>query len=97
MKVLKLMADYECFPIWYSSDEGLENIDPELLPISTELKRKLREWSDKYDNTLNIDDPMLSGFRTEDEFYDFKREGEKLKEELSFELEKMYSIVYFQG
>lgn len=41
MKTIKLMADYDCFPLWKSSPGEVGNIDPEDLPISYDLKAYL--------------------------------------------------------
>ncbi len=34
MKRIKLMADYDCYPLWLDSDDEVGNIDPDVLPIS---------------------------------------------------------------
>ncbi|KES16178.1 hypothetical protein GASC598I20_006050, partial [Gilliamella apicola SCGC AB-598-I20] len=34
MKKIKLMADYECYPLWIDSDNEVGNIDPDSLLIS---------------------------------------------------------------
>ena len=42
---IKLMADYQCFPLWDASQEGGgRNIDPDELPISLSLKARLNLW-----------------------------------------------------
>lgn len=67
MKTIKLMADYNCHPLWGTAPEDLGDISPEELPISSELKHSLRQWAERYDAILNMDDPMLSGFKNERE------------------------------
>ena len=51
------MPDYGCFPIWGMEDDNFGNIDPYSLPISKSLAEELLEWANKYDKTLNIEEP----------------------------------------
>ncbi|RZI56585.1 MAG: hypothetical protein EOP37_23695 [Rubrivivax sp.] len=81
-KKLKLMADYQCFPLWGDGD----NIDPASLPISDRLCEDLMTWALAFDATLVMDDPLSSGFPTEVDELEFKREGHRLKERLQAEL-----------
>ena len=53
------MADYECFPLWEA--DGLCNLDPWSLDISSELAAAITGWADAYDMTLNREDPAASG------------------------------------
>lgn len=57
MRVIKLMADYQCFPLWEASPGAVGNIDPKDLPISLSLQRELMVWAEKFDATLNMQDP----------------------------------------
>jgi hypothetical protein len=86
MKRIKLMADYGCFPLWGVSLNEIGNINPDDLPLSVGLKDDLLAWGRTYDQTLNMDDPSKSGFRTAEDESEFKhaglRLGEKLKDEL---------------
>jgi hypothetical protein len=86
MRTLKLMADYECFPLWEMLDNGLDNVNPSELPLSDDLKNSLNIWSNKYDQTLNHDDPANSGFASEADEKQFEQEGEALLECLKKEL-----------
>jgi hypothetical protein len=65
-KVIKLMTDYDCFPIWEIFDDSVENISPDSLDISEQLRKDLDIWSNVYDQTINIDDPKHSGFSSPD-------------------------------
>jgi len=58
---LRLMADYECYPLWGSQD-GSHNVNPFDLPIPGDLVNALLQWSDEYEATLNRSDPQKSGF-----------------------------------
>lgn len=94
MKKLKLMADYQCYPLWLNSDDEVGNIDPNILPISNILKDELNIWSDKYDETLNLDDPLNSGFVNPEEETAFKEKGKHLRELLQMELGSDYEVIY---
>lgn len=96
MKKIKLMADYQCYPLWLNSDDAFGNIDPNSLPISNVLKNELNSWSDKYDETLNLDDPLTSGFATLDDERVFRKMGQSLKEKLQMKLGDDYEVIYQQ-
>lgn len=92
-RILKLMADYDCFPLWEQSESGVENVDPASLPISAGLRDMLDDWAQRYDDTLNRDDPARSGFRTPDAEATFKGDGEVLLQRLRTELKQDYVII----
>lgn len=89
---IKLMADYQCFPLWGADEENLGNISPHSLPISEKLKEDLIEWGNQYDLTLNLDDPANSGFKDENAELHFRKFGEQLLQRLQIELGRGYSI-----
>lgn len=92
---IKLMADYECYPLWGYDNLGLVgNLDPTTLPLSQKLIERLDSWSDLYDKTLNINDPIRSGFNSSEEELDFVRLGECLAKDLRSELWETYDIIY---
>lgn len=62
----KLMADYECWPVWDMSDGGYLNTDPRELGLDTGLTERLEAWAELYDKQLNHEDPAASGFATDD-------------------------------
>lgn len=86
MRIIKLMADYQCFPLWEASPGRVGNIDPKDLHISHELKAQLQAWAQFYDETLNMDDPTCSGFKSDADEIEFKRIGNELGERLRTEL-----------
>lgn len=86
MKTIKLMADYECHPLWHVSADEFGDIDPETLPLSAELKSRLAAWARLYDATLDMDAPQDSGFKSEALEDAFKAEGLRLAEQLRAEL-----------
>lgn len=94
MKKIKLMADYECFPLWGTALDDLGDISPEELPISQELKNSLYEWAERFNAILNIEDPASSGFKNEEEEKLFIDDGYKLAQCLRNELGSEYEIIY---
>ncbi|MGS4820179.1 hypothetical protein ACN4GA_14285 [Raoultella terrigena] len=94
MKKIKLMADYQCHPLWGVTPEELGDISPEKLPISSGLKSSLEEWAKRYDAILNIDDPASSGFKNKEEEKLFIDDGYKLSQRLREELGNEYEIIY---
>lgn len=96
MRILKMMADYQCFPLWEASDTAVGNVDPASLPISQELIGQLNSWAAEFDRSLNLDDPVHSGFSTVTEERAFLDQGRRLSMRLNEELGKGYSVVYDQ-
>lgn len=92
MKRIKLMADYECFPLWETSP-GTGNIDPDTLPISQNLKNDLNAWAKSYDETLNHSDPLNSGFNTENDEKAFHDKACELSNKLQEELGEDFLII----
>ncbi|TGK20282.1 hypothetical protein [Leptospira kmetyi] len=93
---LKLMTDYHCFPLWfYDNLNSSDNIDPETLPISDALKKRLLNWATLYDQILNLNDPASSNFKSEQDANKFNEEGELLWKLLQEELGGEYKIYYY--
>lgn len=92
MKKLKLMPDYQCFPIWKNDAGQVGNVDPEALPISKELREKILTWAKVFDSTLNEDDPINSGFQSEQAELEFKELGRTLGALLQLELGPAYLV-----
>ncbi len=93
MRTLKLMADYQCHPLWEASPGTVDNIDPEKLPISTALKERLNNWAHDFDSTLDLDDPAMSGFKSEEQEAVFKNEGQVLGSQLQHELGNAFTVI----
>lgn len=87
---LKLMPDYYSYPLWEETEGGYDNVDPAEIPISPGLKNDLISWAQKYDDTLDRDDPRQSGFPTPEAEAAFKAEGEALLARLKAELGQQY-------
>jgi hypothetical protein len=96
MAILKIMTDYGCFPIWIKGKEGFfENIDPEQLPISDNLKKPLSHFRWQYDQTLDQDYPPNSGFPSQKDAVEFEQLGILIWKELLKEVGNIYEVVYF--
>jgi hypothetical protein len=93
MKILKLMTDYHCYPLWEASPSRVGNVDPNTLPISKSLCDQLFDWADVYDRTLNMEDPVTSGFSNNEAVDAFKVQGAKLADQLRKELGPEYYIL----
>ena len=88
---LRLMPDYECFPLWEDGEE-VGNIDPTTLPISAALQSALFDWAARYDATLNHDYPPESGFQSKADEQKFVEDAEALLNRLRTELGEDYVI-----
>lgn len=83
---IRLMADYECWPLWWDGGERVGNIDPSGLGLSDDLLRDLMAWASAYDATLNPDNPASSGFASGEDEHRFRIEGERLAARLAYDL-----------
>lgn len=90
---IKLMADFDCYPLWDMDDGG--DIDPTDLPLSKAIIERLLNWQKIYDGIIDWDDPAAAGFASEQEEIAFEREGVCLWQQLQKELGDEYEIVYF--
>ena len=95
VEIIKLHAEYECSPLWGIGPQTVENIDPQNLPISQELKLIVYEWQQRFDETLNREDPRNSGFKSNEQLIDFDADGWEIWRRLSQELDGFYRIQYF--
>lgn len=92
MRAIRLMADYQCFPLWEASPGVVGNIAPEDLPISERLRQDLAQWAECYDSTLDLSNPAESGFRSDSAREEFRRKGRELAERLRNELGKGFTV-----
>jgi hypothetical protein len=93
MRKIKLMADYDCFPLWEADAGRAGDLDPNVLPISQVLKERLLRWASTFDATLDRDDPRLSGFATPAEKITFSTEGVVLGADLQEELGPTFHVI----
>lgn len=94
-KKIKLMAEYQSYPLWQIEDHNTDNIAPASLPLSEETILRLECWADTYDSTLNFKDPISSGFSNEQQKQKFEQEGINLWRRLQEELSPDYEVVYY--
>ena len=57
---VKVMADYECHPLWALDHDTAGDFSPEKLGLSESLTRDLIAWGEAFSNSLNPDDPANS-------------------------------------
>lgn len=88
---LKLMADYQCFPLWWLGGRPIGMIEPDVLPLSEELKRRLSGWAAVYDRLMQTDYrwPTAAAQAA------FVREGRVLLAALRDALGPGYEVWYF--
>jgi hypothetical protein len=53
---IKLMWDYDCWPLWHHGDQ-IGNVDPLSLPISAGLRARLAAWVSFGESRLDITNP----------------------------------------
>jgi hypothetical protein len=94
---LRLMPDYDCHPLWETLPGGVRNVAPEDLPLSRELREALSAWAERYNATLNRDDPAASGFKTVEDERDFEATGLRLWDQLRRELGDQAEVTYFRS
>lgn len=89
------MPDYGCYSIWVSEAGGIfENINPQYLKISPQLQKKINDWENKYESTLDNINPVNSGFTNFHDKIKFEMEGVYIWKELVKELNET-EIIYF--
>ncbi len=93
---IKLMADYESFPLWDLGPDGPRNLDPSALSLSPGLQESLDAWASRYDATLDRRDPARSGFADRLEERAFDEDGLRLASRLKVELGDDSVVVYFE-
>jgi hypothetical protein len=59
-KRIKVMADYDCHPLWSLDEDTYGDFPPVALGLSPELTDDLNAWAEAYSASLNRDDPSES-------------------------------------
>jgi hypothetical protein len=95
--VIKVMADYDTFPLWRSGEGGVVNIDPADLPITQALVQALTQWAQAYDATLDREYPPDSKFPSAAAEAEFHAAGERLARQLSKQLGVWCLVEYVDG
>ncbi len=92
MQRIKLMADFDCYPLWDMDDVG--DIDPTELPLTEATIGRLLNWQKTYDGIIDWDDPASAAFASEQEKIAFEREGISLWQKVQKELGDDYQVFY---
>ncbi|MFI2610920.1 hypothetical protein [Kitasatospora sp. NPDC018619] len=95
-RLIRVLADYECYPLWLTGEDAgdLSPAEP-ALALSAGLIGRLDAWSDAYDETLCRDDPMSSGFASQEAEDQFYETGRTLAEDLAAELGGSWKVTYY--
>lgn len=91
---IKVMADYECWPLWWDEAGRVGNVSPSDLGLSARLSGELIAWASAYDATLNRDDPLSSGFASSDNQLEFHAHGRRLAADVADELGSDTAVRY---
>ena len=92
MRRLKLMADYDCHPLWGTTAADVGDVDPASLPISAGLVADLAVWAAAWDAILDRDDPAASRFSSPAAEAAFRARGADLARRLEAELGPGWAI-----
>ncbi len=95
MKMIKLMPDYFCYPLWGVNPDELGDISPNDLPLSDSLREALLAWAHEYDQTIDMNDPSSAGFDSQESANKFVATGHQLRVRLKEELGPDYQITHF--
>ncbi|WP_141712944.1 hypothetical protein [Streptomyces sparsogenes] len=94
-RTVRLAADYECYPVWVITEQEVDNVAPDSLPLTMQLVEDLDRWGDEYETTYNRDDPVASGFPSEGAEQSFAERGLRLARRLRDELDETWCVSYF--
>ncbi len=94
---IKMMPDYQCFPLWRAGAGEVGNVNPSTLPLSAATVSALEQWAKVFDGWLNMEDPASTPEVGADEVEEFERKGLELwdivRRELGFEYQVIYKSV----
>lgn len=94
-QTVKIMPDYGCSPIWiYQNGDLVSNPELDSLPWPPDLICLLKSWDKRFQDTLNQDDPVESGFPTAMARQAFSQEGQQLCDRIRVVLGPDYRVVY---
>ena len=82
MRTIHFEAQFGWYPLWETATEDgmtfMEEVDPESLPLSDALRRRIARWAERWDATFDHGYPPDSGFAGEEEARDFFEEGVRI-------------------
>lgn len=94
MKKLRMMLEYQAYPLWIVHEDGLENIEAHSVDILSALADSIEAWGDHFEATYLADDPGSSDFSSTEEEKAFLDEGIRLFEALKSECSGKYAVEY---
>lgn len=94
MPAIKLMPDYDCYPLWHHNSDEVGVINPADLDLPEQLVNDLLAWADVYDATVKISNPIASGFANAEDEKKFIEQGKELARQLQTALPDR-EIFYF--
>lgn len=89
---LRVAADHGAFPVWDLDDGGM--VDPETLPIDADLRARLHQWADRFDATLDWDDPAATKSPSQAWRRRFHADGVALARALQAQLGPAYDVQF---
>ena len=87
---LRVAVDYGAFSVWDLDGGGM--VDPETLPIDADLVARMQQWADRFDATLDRDDPAASKTPSGAWRRRFHLDGQALARALQAQLGPAYDV-----
>ncbi len=95
LRVIKIMPNHGCDPLWGMAEHEIGPIDPVTLPISATRRGPLLRWAEHFDTRIDWNDPGGSWPWGVEEERRFWTEGEELAWALRDELGPGFQVVRF--
>lgn len=93
-KTIKLMSDYQCYPLWAMGNEAPANLAPNTLPLSSETLLGLEKWAAMFDSWMDLEEPASTTEPSATQVATFEAEGIRLWKQLRRELAPTYEVYY---
>lgn len=94
--MLKVMADWKCWPLWPVLDDGgVENPDPRELGLPGDLADRLLAWAGDYDAHIDQDDFNAPLFEDPADGRDFAERGLVLAGEVAEAVGSRFGVVRY--
>lgn len=87
---LRVAVDYGAFPVWDLDDGGM--VDPTTLPVDADLVARLQAWADRFDATVDWDDPAAATLPSPAWRRRFDSDGRALARDLQAQLGPAYDV-----
>ncbi len=94
MHQMKLMAEVQCWPLWWDERDAFDNIDPATLGLSARLVDRLKAWAARWSSQYDLANAPAGVDWTEEESDAFDQEGITRWKDLQRELSGRYRVVY---